>query len=326
MGNANTQVSPIMNKAVRRAGFTIVELLIVIVVIAILAAITIVAYNGIQNRARATAVQAEASQAAKKIVLYSATNSGVMPTTIEEAGIVPQANTQYDYLTSAATTGYYCLSVTANGVSAASTSTGGNYSVRCGTNLSDNPSLESGSSTGFSNGWPAGSGINASFAVMDDGGYAGANYRRWTVAGSNTTNGNAFVANTVNVQPSSKLFVSFWVRSSTISSLGIVLYRFPEANGGGTSSQVTASVAPLTATNTWQRRTAVFTFDGTVNSVRLGLRANTNTLVAGQTVDVDAVMIVAGEETYTYADGTTTGWAFDGASGASPSKGPLFTN
>lgn len=37
-------------------GFTIVELLIVIVVIAILAAITIVAYSGIQNRARDVAV------------------------------------------------------------------------------------------------------------------------------------------------------------------------------------------------------------------------------------------------------------------------------
>lgn len=35
----------------RRAGFTIVELLIVIVVIAILAAIIIVAYNGVQQRA-----------------------------------------------------------------------------------------------------------------------------------------------------------------------------------------------------------------------------------------------------------------------------------
>lgn len=37
---------------VRRSGFTIVELLIVIVVIGILAAITIVAYNGVQQRGR----------------------------------------------------------------------------------------------------------------------------------------------------------------------------------------------------------------------------------------------------------------------------------
>ena len=37
-------------------GFTIVELLIVIVVIAILAAISIVAYNGIQSRANNTKI------------------------------------------------------------------------------------------------------------------------------------------------------------------------------------------------------------------------------------------------------------------------------
>lgn len=36
----------------KNAGFTIVELLIVIVVIGILAAITIVAFNGVQNRAK----------------------------------------------------------------------------------------------------------------------------------------------------------------------------------------------------------------------------------------------------------------------------------
>ena len=39
----------------KQRGFTIVELLIVIVVIGVLAAITIVAYNGIQSRARDSA-------------------------------------------------------------------------------------------------------------------------------------------------------------------------------------------------------------------------------------------------------------------------------
>ena len=63
--------------------FTIVELLIVIVVIAILAAITIVAYNGIQNRAYDTTVQADLSSTLKKLQLFYVDNSRY-PTAIAE--------------------------------------------------------------------------------------------------------------------------------------------------------------------------------------------------------------------------------------------------
>jgi prepilin-type N-terminal cleavage/methylation domain-containing protein len=52
----NTEISARSYRQTSHDGFTIVELLIVIVVIGILAAITIVAYNGVQDRARATAL------------------------------------------------------------------------------------------------------------------------------------------------------------------------------------------------------------------------------------------------------------------------------
>lgn len=53
-------------------GFTIVELLIVIVVIGILAAITIVSYNGIQNRAKSSSAALSAANLAKKIEAFNA--------------------------------------------------------------------------------------------------------------------------------------------------------------------------------------------------------------------------------------------------------------
>lgn len=62
----------------KNRGFTIVELLIVIVVIAILAAISVVAYNGIQSRAENTKTLSAASAWAKSLQLYR-TDKGVFP-------------------------------------------------------------------------------------------------------------------------------------------------------------------------------------------------------------------------------------------------------
>lgn len=61
-------------------GFTIVELLIVVVVIAILAAVTIVAFNGAQDRARNARVANDLNQLNKKIQMYAIEN-GAYPST-----------------------------------------------------------------------------------------------------------------------------------------------------------------------------------------------------------------------------------------------------
>ena len=54
----------------KKQGFTVVELLIVVVVIAVLAAITIIAYNGIQARANNAAADSAANTMSKKIQNY----------------------------------------------------------------------------------------------------------------------------------------------------------------------------------------------------------------------------------------------------------------
>ena len=64
-----------INNIKQQNGFTIVELLIVIVVIGILAAITLVAYNGIQARANTTSAQNVANAVMKKAEAYNALES-----------------------------------------------------------------------------------------------------------------------------------------------------------------------------------------------------------------------------------------------------------
>lgn len=86
--------------AKKQKGFTIVELLIVIVVIAILAAITIVSFNGIQDKAKRTSLMADLANGSKRLKLDQI-NAGSYPATIAVAngglGLKPSSNNSYRY-------------------------------------------------------------------------------------------------------------------------------------------------------------------------------------------------------------------------------------
>ena len=72
------------NKVESKLGFTIVELLIIIVVIGILAALVLNSFNGIQTRAAITDVRNDLSNMGKQVEIYNAEN-GVYPTS--DAGV-----------------------------------------------------------------------------------------------------------------------------------------------------------------------------------------------------------------------------------------------
>lgn len=67
-------------------GFTIVELLVVIVVIGILAAITIVSYTGITSKANSSSDKQDASSVLSSALAYYVDNNSTFPTTLTTAG------------------------------------------------------------------------------------------------------------------------------------------------------------------------------------------------------------------------------------------------
>ena len=113
---------PSIKYSSKQQAFTIVELLIVIVVIAILAAISIAAYTNIQQRAKNTAIINAASQSLKMIQAYIAAN-GTYPLkgnaciTVESgcsmAGTVVSMNSTFN--TNMATVGTLSKSVPVEG-------------------------------------------------------------------------------------------------------------------------------------------------------------------------------------------------------------------
>lgn len=79
----------------RSSGFTIVELLVVVVVIGILAAITIVSYTGITSRAKLASVQSDLSNNTTQLKLYQALNGSFPATLVNNCPDTPVADTTH---------------------------------------------------------------------------------------------------------------------------------------------------------------------------------------------------------------------------------------
>ena len=89
--------------------FTIVELLVVIVVIGILAAITIVSYTGISSRANTASLQSDLDNASQQLKLYQVLY-GSYPTSLDSSNCPTAPNTDKNYclkISSGNTFNYY---------------------------------------------------------------------------------------------------------------------------------------------------------------------------------------------------------------------------
>lgn len=240
-------------------GFTIVELLIVIVVIGILAAITIVAYNGIQQRARTTVLTTDISKAARLMAAANA-STGAYPTSIpSEMKYSPGVGMS---LASTGNANTFCINAqlsdgnmlqmyydsasgtTANGVCSGAT-IGGSEAGGLKPNLISSPEFTSGWSMGLS---VAGQAMTTRAGVTGDP-YPTKPVLVWTNDVSRTTSW-AIVQGGVNysqIQAGKTYQITYWVRKTGTGFTGNSI-RFGVMDGSATNKAI--DNGPSQAVNT----------------------------------------------------------------------------
>lgn len=322
----------------RDKGFTIVELLVVVVVIGILAAITIVSFAGVTNQAKEVATKSSLNQAVNKILLYSIDHADALPATLADAGISNSSSATFEYsVNNSVQPATYCVTATANSTSFYQNNTNhvtptaggcpghGQGASPAVTNLVRNPSAQ----TDLANfNTYAGGGAAANFTRETTGGYSGNAFARqtWTQA---QTAVSAFGPHqsVVDVIPGQPYTGSMWVRSSKAQRINLSFEWYTAADGfNGLEYGTPVSLAA----NTWTRisitnkiapantyRVALFPRnDNNGNGANGSLWTNTNTF------DVDAVMLTQGTALHGFADGSTANWVWNGTANSSSSTGP----
>lgn len=308
-------------------GFTIVELLIVVVLIAILAAITIVAYNGLQKRAQTSAVSTALNQASKKVKLYQVDNSSY-PATLAAAGIA-DGDVTYQY-TGAATT--YCITGTQGTTSMYLSDTvtkpteggcagHGQGGVAAITNLATNPKPVAGSPGGYA-GWPGVGGAVTS-GIYNDPSLSRTVWRMTWTTGS-TSNGGSYWQSDPVIIPGVRYQISQTIRSSknqTVTPLIVWVNPAASAETGNVSMGATNLAAGVS-----QRMGASAVAPPGTGRMRIIAYANGAKWEAGNTLDTWDIFIARSDNTalFNYADGSSPNWVWNGTANASTSTGPAL--
>lgn len=260
----------------KKGGFTIVELLIVVVVISILAAITIVGYNGIQNRARISLIQSNLSNASKQMelasidsvsyptafpVAFKASDGLVM--SLSENGSSYCINAEYK-ASSSASLWYFDPS---DGVSKEGTCPG---AVIAGSEIGANPNLIEDTTfqnVGLSNDqWGVAVGGAASFAATSRAGVStdpNPNRRVLQVVNSSAKPAASFVylrgpANEAEIVSGASYTAGYYVRLASGTHNSSITH-FAIMTGSATNSSIPYQGNAITPSASWQKVTRTVT-------------------------------------------------------------------
>jgi prepilin-type N-terminal cleavage/methylation domain-containing protein len=322
-------------------GFTIVELLIVIVVIGILAAITIVAYNGVQNKAHASSASSALTQAVKKIGVWQVDNPGTTPTDLSTAGVADGTSVSFQY--KPGVSGAYCITATSGTVSYKITEatqpepgacTGhGSGGVAAVTNLVVNPQGTSFITTANifrlnSGRWFGSGGSGANASNVSGATPVGNTFARktWSVAPTAGGGGDTgFDAGGMNVTEGEVFSLSAYLRPSKAkaSEIGVYLY-----DAAGVNTSRPRSPAVVIPANAWTRVSWTYTIPSGVTRIGVAFDITASTSggavawAVGDTLDITGMMVTKTNSVTGYGDGGTAGWDWTGTANSSTSSGP----
>lgn len=315
------------------SGFTVVELLIVIVVIGILATLTIIAYSGVQDNARRASLQSDVSQSAKKLEEYKFKNAETYPTSqasaVSLAGIKSSGSnalTYTPYTTSLGANKGYCLQETVNGITYYTTAGGSIKEGSCQviTNLVLQPLPDAGNL--YTAEYCDGAG---SRSLRSDDGPGGSPYSRVTFStGCGGTGGavvNSRAQTTYPLTQGQTYTSSLWVRASVAFTGRVTTFFY----GSGLSSTNYQTGDVAIPANTWTRVSHQVTMPtgtsltGYWTQFRM-TGTYTTAFTTGSTFDATRAMVTSGSTLYDYADGTSANWNWTGTTNNSTSSGPAL--